>query len=222
MLDIQNIFVKSVVSINKVELVGTDPSVLQIEGVDFTKVSSVEINNIDADFEIITAQRMLVPLPEEVEEVSIKSINVFKTEPSITTSSFFEFEIGGNPRMVTGEMKMLMHFIKVMLTTPGSDIFDKSLGGNFQNWPGMRVNLANPHGLITKTVIMVTNVGLQITSRQRGTRLTPEEKLRSVDVLSVNFDKGDPSMLELKLKLVSYAGNSVFSGIALGTSETSL
>jgi hypothetical protein len=177
MLDLQTVYIRDLVSVSNIDLVSSDPQVIRILGEDFSSVDTVEINNIEVEFTSVSTSEILVTLPESLKRVKIRSINVFSNEITVTPTSFFRFALGSDPRLVAGEMKLLMQVIKVMMTTPGTDLGDQTLGGGFQKWPGMRVDFTNPHSLISKTTLMLNNVASQILQRQSTLNLPRDERL---------------------------------------------
>jgi hypothetical protein len=217
MIDLQNIYVLDTIDVSHVELFSTSPTILTVRGEDFSNVSFIEVNGVDVVFDVVSAKELLVTLPPELSDTPLQTLNVFSKSPTITSkASMFSYEIGSNPKFVDGPAKVLMHVLKVMLTTPGTDIDDPELGGNLQNMGGGRVNLASPYSLAAKVVIMVNSVATQIAARQSNLALPQNEKLRDIEILAVNYNENDPSVASLRIKVNTYANKSALAQIALG------
>lgn len=215
MIDIQTVYTLDTVAVRSLELLTINPMVLSVVGDDFSGVSSVEINGTECDFNVVSTKSMLVTVPEELENTKFETINIFSVSPTITNSSVFTFRLGDNPNAVSGAAKLLQQFIKLLMTTPGTDMDYPNAGGGLLKFPGSRVNIKNPHSLIAKAVLAVAAVSDEMINYQNTVSLPPDEKLKSAEVLSVNYDQYDPTILEMSLRLNSFGNKSIVTSMLL-------
>ena len=194
--------------------VSVEGGILQINGKDLGKAVRVRVNGKEQKFAIVSETTVVSTLPER--DLSIRSVEVINTSKTINRRSFFEYLIGSPHRKVEGVAKLVQQFVKLLLTTPGTDVFNPDIGGGLQRFPGKRVNMDNPQSLVTQTVLSVVSTASKITAQQLRSNLPPEETLSDVQVLDVGVDPSDPSIMELSLKLNTFAGRQAMISLLLG------
>ncbi len=131
-IDLQICFPQEAIRLTSVSLVsGVNPAVLSIFGDDFTSVDEVIVNDFPSPkFYVMSPTRLLATVPDQVPPLSVDSVSVISRRLMITPKSIIKFKIGSVPGKVTGILRLVQLFLKVLFTTPGSDIFNKKLGGN--------------------------------------------------------------------------------------------
>lgn len=199
--------------------ISADSGLLKVTGEDFSKVASVRVNRQEVDHVVIDGSTLYSTLPTEAK--FLESIDVISSSNSINRTSFFEYLIGSNPNTVSGPSKMVFQFLKVMMTTPGTDIFKPDMGGNLQNWVGQRLSLANPQALVAKTILNVSNVAKQMSAQQLIAKVPPEERIADVQILDVGFDEASPDVMELDIRIRSYSQQTAIFSLMLGTLDGS-
>ena len=185
-----------------------DTGVLYVNGHSLDKAVRVRVNNKEMPFLIKSPSQILTTLPEN--DKDIHAVDVITTAKRINRETFFEYMMGAEFRIIRGPFKLVQQFVKCLLTTPGSDVFNKSLGGNMQNWVGQRVNPKSPQTLVAKTIMNVVQVGQQMSTRQIMSNAPADERLSDVQVLNAQLDPNDPTMMNLSIKVIRYAGRAAF------------
>lgn len=193
----------------------TDSGLLEVLGEDFTKVSSVRVNKNPVDHVVVDHGTLYCTIPPGLKYLD--SVDVISTSKTVSRTSFFEYMLGDSVKLTSGSAKMSFQFIKLLMTTQGSDVFNKDIGGNMQHWVGQKISLGNPYALIAKTVVAVTTLGASMAASQLRANLPPEERLVSVQVTDVGFNQAKPDVLNLSIKLTSAAQQAALISLMLGT-----
>tara|TARA_B100000131_G_scaffold221323_1_gene212920 strand:+ start:97966 stop:98985 length:1020 start_codon:yes stop_codon:yes gene_type:complete len=194
-----------------------DSGVLRLSGRNFDKVVRVIVNGKDQQFLIESGSSVLTSIPPN--DLQIESVEVITTSEKVGRETFFDYLLGGDVNVVSGLFKMVQQFVKVLMTTPGTDSFNKSLGGNMQNWVGQTINLDNPQALVAKTIINVVQVATQIQIQQIEANVPVDERLSDVQVLDARLDPMDPSIMQMSLKLNTFAGKQAFFQMLVGQAK---
>ena len=192
-----------------------ESALLEIRGDDFSKAVEVRINSKKMDFVVISQRVIVSRIPED--DKSLEDVQVISTSKTINRTSFFTFLIGENPQAVSGISKLVFQFVKVLMTTQESDIFNPAIGGNLQTWVGQKFSLSNPQALVTKATLAIQQAALGMATRQAGLSIPDDEKMSRVDVLSANLNPLDPTSVEVSIKVVNYAQETAIFGTVLGT-----
>lgn len=186
--------------------VGFFGGVLQLRGEDFSSAQRVKINNEDVPFSIVSKTEIMCALPEKAP--TIDRIDVITTSKTINRQTYFEYMIDPNPATVIGMQKLIQQFIKLLLTTKGSDIFEPTIGGDLQQFVGTNFAPGNVSSLVAQVTVRVMTVGVNMSLRQTIAGVPPNERLSDVQVLGVSVDPDDPTIMSLSLKLNTFGGRS--------------
>lgn len=196
------------------ELGSALPLVLRLTGKNFDKATDTLINGVQVQFSVLNKTTILATLPSNLNRQPITSIQVLNDRANFSNTSMFTYELGNRLGTISGINKVIAQYLKVLMTTAGTDSFDKSLGGNLQKLPGS-VSRA-PYAFLTKVALTLTNVANDIRQRQFNLAMPNEEKLQSVEVLYIDFVKGDPTSLDVKIKVNTLAQNNIPVSLTLG------
>jgi hypothetical protein len=200
--------------------VTVDGAILHLTGARFDKTVGVYVNKKSQPFVIRDSRTVLCSIPSET--MSIDDIEVITTAKKISRTSLFSYLFSDNMTSTEGEFKLVQQFVKVLLTTPGSDVFNKDLGGNLQNWVGQNTPVNNPQSLVAKTVLRVVGVGARFAAMQGATTVPASERLSDVQVLNVDFDREDPSVVNLSIRLNTFARRQATISMMIGTAEAAI
>jgi len=193
------------------------PIILMIGGEGFSSATDVILNGQKLAFSVKSDSLIYAQLPPRngTGLQRTESLYVLVDRRDFSISSLMSFELGSSFETVAGPAKLVMQFIKVLLTTPGSDDFDKNLGGGLNKFPGQ--NVASPHQLLAMVTMTIMGVEEQIKTRQQtDATIPPNEKLSSVNIVQMDFAKGDPTSIELRLRIVTQSGHSLPTTMTLG------
>lgn len=215
--DIQFSYPQQVVKISSVSLLPeVDPPTLLVVGDDFTAVDEVLLNDIPAvSFIVQSATTLTVVMPVEVRGNALVTVVVVSYRFIYTERSLVSFRCGRTNRKTSGINRLVQLFVKVLLTTPGSDIFSAGLGGGAMRNLGRTFSKDAAGGIVGDFVISVDTAAKQIVAMQsRKPRLPRDERLLSAEVQSARFDAAQTALI-VSITLVSQAGTAATANIVL-------
>lgn len=191
-----------------------DAEFLDIRGTGFEDVANVIINGYRSpNFIVESSRRIFAEVPSAVRGDPVNDIQVLLLAAAAGQESAVILDVGGGNGYVSGTAKLLQTVIKVLLTTPGSDIFNPQLGGGLRTVLGTNFNDAITAEARVRQAISDTEGQLRALHSAMP-RLPEAEKLRSIAVLSVEFSIDD-SALYTRIAVTSQDGNRVSSGVTL-------
>ena len=197
------------------ELLGLSTSSITLEGSRFNTATRVLFNGIDAlSFTVNSDNLITATLPKSLNRKKIESVDVLGDSFHSGGRTRMVFEIGSTPRRTEGVVKLLQHFVKLLLTTPGTDIFRKTQGGGLLPALGTVVDPSNPGPLSARVMASINRARGQLVASQAVRFVPPEEKLRAVEVVRLSFDRPTLSLL-LWLRLETMAGSKAFANVGL-------
>lgn len=180
-------------------------------------MDEVLINDIPSpDIIVLSKTRLLAQLPDSLQKVpNVVSVSVLSRNLTITNRSLIRFRISDTPGRVTGILRLVQLFLKVLFTTPGSDIFNKRTGG------GALVNIGETFGadeggdIISDFVISVDTTARQILAQQgRNPRIPRDERLLSARVKAAGFNRQLGALIAT-VELTSQAGRAALANLEL-------
>lgn len=220
-VDLQVVFPQESIRLNQIRLSPRSPlgipRSLDIVGQDFRSVDEVLINDIPSpDIIVLSKTRLLAQLPDSLQKVpNVVSVSVLSRNLTITNRSLIRFRISDTPGRVTGILRLVQLFLKVLFTTPGSDIFNKRTGG------GALVNIGETFGadeggdIISDFVISVDTTARQILAQQgRNPRIPRDERLLSARVKAAGFNRQLGALIAT-VELTSQAGRAALANLEL-------
>ena len=227
MLDISAVKLKDLAEVTEIEFLGQEqtqalslvrggeslPIVLDIRGKNFDRVAAVVLNGVELQYIPVTPSRLYAVMPDNMVGQTIRSLNVITDRDSFTNTSLYSFELG-SPAPYSGTEKLVFQFIKVLMTTPGTDLFDRSLGGGMRTIAGKAVR--DSQSLLAQVIATILNVAEQIRQRDAKLDLPPEETLQSVEIISADFAKGDPTSVSVFIRVRSQSDRSVVFNFLAG------
>jgi len=114
-----------------------------------------------------------------------------------------------------GILKLVQKFLKILFQTPGTDIFNKQLGGGALNTIGQVFNAADGNSIVSNLVIAIDTTTRQIISLQsRDTSLPLDERLLSAKILRAGFNK-EESAIDIAVEIVSQAGKTATANLEI-------
>jgi hypothetical protein len=184
--------------------------------VDFRNVVRVDVNETPApNYVVASKTQLLVQMPIGLETKRVESISVLSDNFTSTESSKLTFELGLNPKSVSGLQRMVQIFVLYLLRTPGSDVWKPGTGGGLQSKLGSVFAKDQTSGLTAEFSLAVNRVRSQIISMQTGNvRLTPDERLASATVLSAVYSRAQTALLA-RVELIAQSGRRAAVGLEL-------
>lgn len=214
MFDLQTIKLQDVVPIRGIQEISSSPTRLfRIRGKDFRSAVEVLLNDLPVTGFTVESRELLVAEgPETLGTAKVESVMVINSTFTLTDSSLVRLSLGRTP--TSGLIRLMQLFVKILLTTPGSDIFNPGSGGGLKQFVGRVVNDANEGDITGLFLRAVSQTRNQILSMQASNASIPaDEKLASARVVSVTFDK-NTSTLRGRVALSSLAGKAALVNLA--------
>jgi len=216
-LDIQFAYPQQLIKISQVSLLQErDPPTLLVVGDDFSAVDEVLLNDVPSPaVTVLSKTELTAVLPVEVRGNSVVTVTVVSYQLVHSDSSVVSFRLGPTNRKTSGINRLMQLFLKILLTSPGSDIFSPQLGGGLLNIIGRSFSRSEVGSLVGDLVVAVDNTAKQVIAIQsRKARLPRDERLLSAQVQSAEFDASQTALIAT-VNLTSQAGTSATANILL-------
>ncbi len=215
-IDLQTVEPQEVVHLNQVRVIPGPPRSVAIVGDDFRSVDEVLINLVASPNVVILAKnRLIAQVPESAQQDRIHSVSVLSKKLTLSDKSQIRIRIGRTPGRVTGILRLMQLFLKVLFTTPGRDIFSPSLGGGALKNIGATFGASEGHGIVNDFVIAVDTTSRQIIAIQgRDSSIPRDERLLGAKVLSATFNRALGG-IDVSVQITSQAGRDAVADVGL-------
>lgn len=220
-VDFQVVFPQEVINLTRVRFTTPGPlglpTALDITGEDFRSVDEVLINDIESpDVLILSKNRLIAQLPDSLQKSpNIVSVQVTSRQLTLTSRSMIKFRVSDQPGRVSGILRLLQLFLKVLFTTPGSDIWNKRMGGGGLSRLGTTFGSDQGGNIISDFVISVDTTQRQIIAVQgQDPRLPRDERLLSAKVTTAGFNR-ELGAIFVSVELTSQAGRAATANLEL-------
>lgn len=213
-VDYRVIEFKSSTPVREVGLFLRDPLTLDIRGEDFRNVAEVRINGIRSpEYVVVSPRRILAQVPRSQRSSPTGSVLVVTAEENLTSRALIEFmAVVPAGKVATGRVKLVQTFLRMLFTTPGSDIYAPKNGGGLMRVLGRADTPASLKASATLAVNRTQSQLVQIQAKEP--RLDPSERLKSATLLSADFEP-QTGTLSIRLRLTSVDGQTSDAGFLL-------
>jgi hypothetical protein len=213
MIDIRVAIIKDILPYVSAEKVLDDPPTLEIRGRNFLRATAVYMNNVKApEMVIFSDEHLWAQIPRAQASEVITSLMVISETLSMGKQSLVHFELN-DFRRVSGVQKLCQYFIKLLLQSPGSDIFAKDIGGGLLKMIGQ--NDAFNDGKSVRTAILdaINRVKSYIVKEQGPDGSIPlDERLLDITINGVSFDE-TRTEITVNITLTSMAGSQATTNL---------
>jgi len=216
-MDLQCFYFSDVLGITGVEDVpDISPRSLNIFGTDFRSATRVLLDDQDSPSWIMAGKTQIIAqVPDTLVDALITSVQVLSSDFTATVRSKLIFELGNDPRKITGLKAMMQTFLKILFTTPGTDAFAKKIGGGALQGLGKNFSAGSSQNLVSDFSISVRRAETQMIALQsRQLRLPDDEKLAAANVLGVTMDVANTSLLA-RVELIAQSGKMAITALEL-------
>lgn len=204
MFGIQLIRLLDVLRVNTVRnAIGVVPRSLIITGDDFSSVEKVLINgDASPDFVVYSRTELAAQVPDQLADAFITNVSVLSSGLTFTEKSLVEFTFGTRPKKVRGILRLMQTFLRILLRTPGSNVFHRRSGGGL----ALRVgdNITSRTAADVAIAINTTRqyiIGVQTSERS----IPPSERLLSAEIMGLSADRQN-TQVAVTVVLTSHAG----------------
>jgi hypothetical protein len=201
---IQLVRLLDVAPINLVrEADGVSPRSLIIRGRDFRSVEQVVIDGVPSpEFVVYSETELIAQVPDLLQESTIFEVTVLSQNLTLTERSMVEFTFGTRPKMARGVVRMMQNFLRILLRSPGSNVFHPRAGGGMLARIGKTVSQRSA----ADVQIAVSLTKQYIIGAQTAARTIPaNERLLEAEVTAISPDPASAS-LYVTLVLTNQAG----------------
>lgn len=197
MVDLQVIEIRDVLKVTGVQpIVGFTPRTVRVYGKDFRNVYEVLVNDATSpSVFVVTNREMLVQVPTSLGRAPIRTVQAISHKLTSADKSKITFRIGDTTHGISGMERLIQTFLKLLLQTPGSDIFAWKLGG------GVLRTVARQTARGGGSMVADLTVGVERTSRQltnlqsSNTSLPLTERLLFARVTEAKFIQSELALV---------------------------
>lgn len=216
-VDFQVVFPQQIIQLNSVqEVLGMTPRTVNVIGDDFRYIDEVLINGIRSpEVVLVSRRRLLAQVPLELGLSPVTTLTVVSNQLAITSQSVLSFQIGPTASKVTGVLRLMQLFLKILFTTPGRDVFAPRIGAAALKNVGTVFGADEGGNIISDFVIAVRTAQRQIIAIQaRDASIPQDERLLSATVLSAGYNR-DQAALVVSVEITSQTGRTALANVAV-------
>jgi hypothetical protein len=230
-LDLQVVKSRQVLTPTAVAMVrNTEVPTLEIRGSNLHTVTEVRINDRKSPaFEVTSSRRILAQLPPGIpfttvrladgtighSSFAIRTVELLTGLPVSNAPAKLFFELGRTPVTIQGIQKLVQQVTRVLLTSPGHDLFDPDLGGGFLSQVGRSISSSRTGAIMTDLAIGISRTQTQIIDSQTiDPAIPPSERLVSLSVIDALVDQKAAAIFVV-LRVVSAAGESAIADLTI-------
>jgi hypothetical protein len=214
-VDFQVVFPQQAIQLNSVRIVpGATPPLLDVVGADFRSVDQVLVNGLESPQVVILSRtRLLAQIPVSLNVAALSSVSVISRDLTISPKSLISFQIGQTPSKVSGILRLIQVFLKVLFTTAGTDIFAPRVGGSALKNLGHTFGDSQGGTIVSDMIIAVSTTQRQILAIQsRDPTIPRDERLLSAVVSNATYDRAESALI-VGVSLTSQAGRSATANV---------
>jgi len=192
------------------------PRSLEISGTDFRNAIEVLVNeSTSPSFVVASSTKILAQIPDSEAGYTIRNVSVLSADFTATVQSRIRFRLGQDPKKATGLRVMMQMFLKILLTTAGTDAFATRIGGSGLKNIGRNFDVGQSSTIVSDFAIAVRRTEQQIRALQsRQPRLPDDEKLASAKLLNAKFDVNLTALIA-RVELIAQSGRLAYANLEL-------
>jgi hypothetical protein len=211
-IDLQVVFPQEAIDLTRVRLLPGSIRSVDVMGTDFSSVDDVLINDIRSpDVVVVSRNRLVAQVPDEIPGDRVLSVTVLSKRLTVTPRSLLRFRISRVPGKVSGLQRLIQLFLKVLFTTPGSDIFHKRLGAGALGSVGTYHNKE----VVNNFIVAVDQAARQVVALQgRRADIPRDERLLNAKVIRTGFNP-ETASLDVTVEIMSQAGSTALANVGV-------
>ena len=210
MIDVQVVRLSDVLPVTGIERVpGVQPRTVRLRGRDFRNVESVYLNgSASPEFVVMSQSELLAQVPADQVQAAIQEAYVLSTRLTFTKRSIVEMSVGTRPQSVSGTLALVQTFVRILLRTPGTNVFRRGLGGGLYRSVGKVLSTNSRDRVGAEVAVAVARTRQTIIASQTpDRRIPPEERLLSADILGLELSPREGT-LYMSVSVTSHAGTT--------------
>lgn len=215
-VDFQVVFPSSIVPLSQVNyLSGIQPRTLEVIGADFRSIDEVQVNNQASPSVVVLSQnRMIVQVPDAVLD-RVTSVTVISNRLTLADKSLLRFRLGDQTTKITGILRLVQLYVKILFTTQGTDIWSPRSGGNGLRNLGRSFSSAAGQSVIADFIVAVDQTNKQIiASQSKDSRIPSDERLLKATLMSVEYNRNEGALVP-SIELLNQTGQPAIASLTL-------
>ena len=191
MADLQVAYLRDVMPVSRIEPLSTATPSIRIIGRNMTHATIVLINGLESPLFIpISDSEVVAEIPTSIVNDLIRSVAVLSSRMGSVDRSVLVFRLGGTSSKVSGIQRLVQRYVLMLLSSPGSDLLNPTLGGGLLKFIGKTMGGVSTNDRVAATVQQsVTKASEDLRKIQAtSTGLSASEKLVSAELAGVQFD----------------------------------
>lgn len=215
-VDLQVVFPQQAILLNNIRVLPGPPRVLDVNGSDFRSVDEVLINKVASpDVVVLSKNRLVAQVPDTLLSQRILSVTVLSRRLTVSARSVLKFRLSKTPGKVSGVLRLIQKFLKILFTTPGTDIFNRQLGGGALTSVGQTFGVEEGSDIINNLVIAIDTTSRQIIALQsRIPSLPRDERLLSAKILRAGFNR-EEGAIDVAVEITNQSGQSATANLEI-------
>jgi hypothetical protein len=214
MKDLKVVTAKAVLTIYSVTPIrGFLPESVLVTGKELFRATEFEYNGvISPEFILGDPSRAIVQIPPSQVRQTLTSLRALAPISVANSQALLNLGLTVPMKTVEGIDRLTQSWLLIFLTTPGSDIFDKSSGAGARSLIGKPTNRTHD-SVAAELSIAISQTKDQLIQLQSNTSgIPPSEKLLSSNLTGISFD-ANTSILTATVELVNMVGQMAALGL---------
>ena len=197
MVDLQTIEIRDVLKVTGIQ---PEPSItprsVRVFGKDFRDTFEVYVNDTKSpSIYVVTSSEMLVQVPPSLGRAPIRTIQAVSHKLTNTDRSKITFRLSDSPSSVSGMLRLIQLFVKILLQSSGSDIFSYKTGGNVIRTVARQTSKGGG-SMVADLTVGVERTARQIMSMQASNMALPlTERLLFAHVIEAKFIQSELALV---------------------------
>jgi hypothetical protein len=206
MIDLRIIEIRDTLPVTAIGVAeNVSPPSISIVGRNFQSAYEVLINDeVSPSIYVVSSNALLAQIPTSQLNTYINQVVVISNRLTRNAESHkIVFRLGNVSHSVQGITKLIQSFVKILLQTPGTDIFSKNIGGGIiRAVYGYQNDIRN---LSSDLQVAVNRTRQQLLAIQSGDKnLLPQEKLLYAELIDTQISRAENTVTG-KIRLGSHA-----------------
>lgn len=217
-IDLQVIYPQDNIPLTQVQLLsGYSPAAVLAFGEDFASVDEVWVNeSLSPRWTVLSRTSLVAQVPDLQIGRTVTSVEVLSNQITVGPSSRLRFMMGRGGGRCSGTLRLVQLFTKLLLQTPGTDIFAQQSGGGLLSKMGQQVSMKDGgKGVIGDLVLCCASTVRQIIATQsQDPSIPPSERLLSANVQRAVFDRQSLGVTA-SIRITSHSGVQGYANMLL-------
>lgn len=181
---------------------------------DYSTVVMVVVNDFIIEELALYGQDLLAYISEEMDDTTdISYVALIAQEAEFSNETMLRLGFGVIPTEIEGADRLVQLFVKVLFQTPGSDIYNKTVGGALLRIKKRGSISGDLNAVSAEIAAAIDKTDKDIRSMQSGLVLPAEERLVKAEILHIRPDY-KTNDINVLVHLRTLAGTEAYFNVA--------